>query len=163
MKTQDLTKAQSMKYNASIAHLRSYMFNYFQLTGSRYMATKGFDGITPDTDWDFVTFESNTNIDNLLEIFSDLHFSSTRTDTRPITGIVAHSEPYLDASTIAIHKFGSSGGFQLIVKKEELFEAYVRVFNKLKVRDYKKYIWKGSGIQREQIQHNIEMLINYEI
>lgn len=164
-------KAQFMKYDPVIAHLRSYMSNKFQLSGSRYMATKGFDGVTLITDWDFVTFEGDPNIDQLLETFSHLHFSSTTAEPKPATNSIiltasiasTPTEPYLDGSTVAIHKFGIGGEFQLIVKKKELFEAYVKVFNKLKVSDYKKYIWKGSGITREQIRNNIELLINYEI
>lgn len=161
-------KARFMKYDLVIAHLRSYMADKFQLSGSRYMATKGFDLVTPVTDWDFVTFEGDPNIDKLLEMFGNLHFSSTSTKpksavSRILFTAITTTEPYLDSSTVAIHKFGIGGKFQLIVKKKELFEAYVRVFNKLKVSDYKKYIWKGSGITREQIRNNIELLINYEI
>lgn len=160
-----------MKYDPVIAHLIGYMSNKFQLSGSRYMATKGFDGVTLITDWDFVTFEGDPNIDQLLETFSHLHFSSTTAEPKPATNSIiltasiasTPTEPYLDGSTVAIHKFGIGGEFQLIVKKKELFEAYVKVFNKLKVSDYKKYIWKGSGITREQIRNNIELLINYEI
>lgn len=148
--------------------LSVFMVDNFQLTGSRYMHLKGFTGVTNETDWDFVAEEGDPKIDELLDKFGTIHHSSK--GKRAVVPLIdfklleasKNNEEYMDTATVAVHKFGEGGKFQLIVKSKELFPTYVKVFGNLSVETYTKYIWKGSGLSREQIQHNIGLLLSYE-
>lgn len=134
------------------------------LTGSRFFATSEIVVPSEDTDWDFVIRESDTRyfIVMMTAVARDLNFN---VEYVPFS----KTEGYTDDSSIGAYHLSSphesdQADIQIIVKRDDNFDAYIEVFNMMTVEFYDQYIWKSSPRypkSRESIINHMNTLIDF--
>lgn len=154
----------TLEFKKDFVGLVSLMRDTFVLTGSRYMAEKNpyLIPISPKTDWDFVTFEGNPALTNFLETMK-----MVGEPVRQMWGEYALN-PLTNQSTVAVYGL-SSERINLIVKANDAYHSYLKLFQQMTPEFYIKYLWKSGSemkdmpksIAHDIIRERLEMLLDW--
>lgn len=147
------------------------------LTGSRYMAKKNptLIAINPATDWDFVISEDSPFLEKIFNTLREVGILFTNTPNFPVPGnfkdmVIKPSTPTYatNASTVGVLKCYDDH-INIIVKKKDSYDSYIKMFEIMSPEFYVKHIWKSSPenkkIPKEEmmaiIRDRIELLVDF--
>lgn len=150
------------------------LFTKLDITGSRFMNMKNPMVVptNPSTDWDFVVAKSDPILTEVLDTFQkysvEMEFSGYVPGNLDGNYLNKTSSYQTTQSTVGVIKL-FDGDINIIIKADDIFEKYVKVFDQMTPEFYAKYIWKSSPENKKvpkdeilaKIRERIELLLAF--